>query len=131
MDSSECAGAGTLLGLRCAATVAALRAGQDAAGRDDEYVAVREFLLQFACKAERMLVVWSERLRHVKGKLYRCCERCHPVKSGTGTKMTIAFLPWPTSICNKNPGVSAYGCPVPIASSSYADVGKFDASCDV
>lgn len=36
---------------------------------------------------------------------YRCCDLCQPWSRGTGTKMTIAFLPWPTSIC-KSPGVS-------------------------
>lgn len=38
-------------------------------------------------------------------KTYRCWERCQPWRSGTGTKITIALRPWPTSIC-KNPGVS-------------------------
>lgn len=36
---------------------------------------------------------------------YRCCERCQPCRIGTGTKMTIALRPWPTSIC-KIPGIS-------------------------
>lgn len=46
---------------------------------------------------------------------YRCWERCQPPRSGTGTKMAMAFLPWPTSIC-KNPGVSenAAQCPPPL-----------------
>ena len=29
---------------------------------------------------------------------YRCWTRWKPWRDGTGTKMTIAFLPWPTSI---------------------------------
>ena len=31
---------------------------------------------------------------------YRCCTLWKPWRDGTGTKMTIAFLPWPTSIYN-------------------------------
>ena len=30
---------------------------------------------------------------------YRCWTLWKPGRRGTGTKMTIAFLPWPTSIC--------------------------------
>ncbi len=48
MDSCECAGAWALLGLRCAATIAALWAWEDAAGGDDQDVAVGELLLQLA-----------------------------------------------------------------------------------
>ena len=30
---------------------------------------------------------------------YRCWTLWKPGRRGTGTKMTMAFLPWPTSIC--------------------------------
>jgi hypothetical protein len=46
VDGSKSPGDGTLLGLGGAAAVAALGAGQDAAGSDDQHVAVREFLLE-------------------------------------------------------------------------------------
>ena len=49
-------------------------------------------------------MAWRVRVKWVM-KVYRCCERCQAWRSGTGTKMTMAFLPCPTSIC-KNPGVS-------------------------
>jgi len=32
---------------------------------------------------------------------YRCWTRWKPCREGTGTKMTIAFLPWPTSIYSR------------------------------
>ena len=46
MDSGQGSRAGTLLGLRCARAVAALGAGQDAAGSNDQDVAVGELLLE-------------------------------------------------------------------------------------
>lgn len=46
VDGSEGPGDGTLLGLGGAAAVAALGAGQDAAGSDDQHVAVGELLLE-------------------------------------------------------------------------------------
>ena len=51
MDGGECARAWTLLRLAGAAAVAALWAGQDAAGGDDEDVAVGELLLELASEA--------------------------------------------------------------------------------
>lgn len=51
MDGSECARTRTLLGLRGAAAVGALRAGEDAAGGDEEDVAVGEFLFELAGEA--------------------------------------------------------------------------------
>ena len=33
------------------------------------------------------------------GEGYRCWTLWKPGRRGTGTKMTIAFLPWPTSSC--------------------------------
>ena len=56
VDCSECARARTLLRLRCAAAVAALWARQDAAGGDDEDVAVGELLLELAGEAGQSLV---------------------------------------------------------------------------
>lgn len=46
MDGGEGAGARALLGLGCARAGGALGAGQDAAGGDDQDVAVGEFLLE-------------------------------------------------------------------------------------
>lgn len=46
VDGGEGPGNGTLLGLGGAAAVAALGAGQDAAGSDDQHVAVGELLLE-------------------------------------------------------------------------------------
>ena len=51
MDRSERARTRALLSLCRAAAVAALRAGQDAAGGDDEDVAVGELLLELAGEA--------------------------------------------------------------------------------
>ena len=51
MDSGEGARARALLGLRCAAAVAAFGAREDAARGDDQDVAVAEFLLEFAGEA--------------------------------------------------------------------------------
>lgn len=51
MDGGEGAGAGTLLGLRGPAAVAAFGAGEDAAGGDDEDVSVGEFFFEFAGEA--------------------------------------------------------------------------------
>ena len=54
---------------------------------------------------------------------HRCWTLCQPGSSGTGTKITMAFLPWPTSIC-KNPGVSnfhAAQCPSPLRVERYVE----------
>lgn len=51
VDGGECAGSWTLLSLRCAAAVAALGAGENAARGDDEDVAVGELLLELAGEA--------------------------------------------------------------------------------
>ena len=51
VDGRQRAGARTLLRLRGAAAVAALGAGQDAAGGDDEDVAVGELLFEFTGEA--------------------------------------------------------------------------------
>ena len=51
MDGGEGTRARTLLGLSCAATVRALRAGENAARGDDQDVTVRELLLKLASEA--------------------------------------------------------------------------------
>lgn len=51
------------------------------------------------------LVFEGQGWRAVCEVAYRCWTLCQPWRRGTGTKMTIAFLPWPTSIY-KSPGVS-------------------------
>ena len=58
VDRGEGARAWSLLCLRCAAAVAALGAGQDAARGDDQHVAVGELLLELAGEAG-VLSVWS------------------------------------------------------------------------
>ena len=51
---------------------------------------------------------------------YRCWTRWKPCREGTGTKMTIAFLPWPTSIyfrpkvSMRAPGCNALLGPLPV-----------------
>jgi hypothetical protein len=51
VDGGQGPGDGTLLGLGGAAAVAALGAGQDAAGSDDQHVAIRELLLELTGEA--------------------------------------------------------------------------------
>lgn len=60
VHSSECSRARSLLRLARAAAVAALRAREDAAGGDDEDVAVRELLLEFTGETE-LDVSWGTR----------------------------------------------------------------------
>jgi len=48
VNGGQCAGSWALLLLRCAAAVGALRARKDAAGSNDEDVAVGELLLKLA-----------------------------------------------------------------------------------
>ena len=57
MHGRQCAGTGTLLGLRGARAVGTLGPGQDAARREDQDVAVGELLLEFAGQAGWVLVV--------------------------------------------------------------------------
>lgn len=90
MDSSKSPGAGTLLGLVGARAVGALGAGENAAGSDQEHVAVRELLLELTGEA----VVYERMYFNLrKWPSYRCWILCQPWRRGTGTKMTIAFLP--------------------------------------
>jgi hypothetical protein len=79
-------------------------------------VAVRELLLQLAGQSRLRRIVREEGpwLIRFLGNTHRCWERCQPTRSGTGTKMTIALRPWPTSIC-KIPGQrEAFQCPPPL-----------------
>ncbi|KAI9166530.1 Dynactin subunit 4 [Paramyrothecium foliicola] len=96
VDSSQSARTGALLLLGVAGAGGALGAGQDAARGQDQDMAVRELLLELAGQATQEV---SER-RQKSGieNTYRCWTRWKPCREGTGTKMTIAFLPWPTSI---------------------------------
>ena len=95
MDSGESPGLGALLGLAGAGPVGALGAGENAAGSNDQDVAVRELLLELTGEAG---LVSGVLLKRVLPKTYRCWTRWKPCREGTGTKTTIAFLPWPTSI---------------------------------
>jgi hypothetical protein len=47
VNSSECSGTRSLLGLRSSGSVGSLGAGKDTAGSEDEDVTVRELLLEF------------------------------------------------------------------------------------
>lgn len=70
VDSSQSARTRALLGLAGARAVAALRAGQDAAGSDNEDVAVRELLLELTGQARDVLVNSDKRIESVNA--YRC-----------------------------------------------------------
>jgi len=91
VDSSQSARTRALLGLAGARAVAALGAGQNAAGSDNEDVAVRELLLELTGQTEVVLVDDSKRVETVNA--YRCWTLWKPWSWGTGTKMTMAFLP--------------------------------------
>jgi hypothetical protein len=91
VDSSQSARTRALLGLAGARAVAALGAGQDAAGSDDEDVAVRELLLELTGQAGHVLV--DDRRAVMSVDAYRCWTLWKPWSWGTGTKMTMAFLP--------------------------------------
>ena len=54
MNSGQSARTGTLLGLRGAGAVGALGAGKDAAGSDDQDVAVGELLLELTGETGRI-----------------------------------------------------------------------------
>lgn len=110
VDGGQGAGTGTLLGLVGAGVDGALGAGQNAALSNEEDVAVRELLLQLTGQAvERIVYVSptaclgsageSEMLdaRSRRGLSYRCWILWKFCRRGTGTKTTMAFLPWPTS----------------------------------
>lgn len=106
VDGRQSAAAGALLLLGVAGAGGALGAGQDAARGEDQDVAVRELLLELAgeagakMSARGVVTTFGRREGDTKkkGESYRCWTRWKPCRDGTGTKMTIAFLPWPTSI---------------------------------
>lgn len=116
VDGGQSAGTGALLGLGGARVDGALGAGQNAALSNEENVAVRELLLQLAGQTvacnislDVLLLCWVSRLCGAEIFLwvcgmdigerisYRCWILWKPWRRGTGTKMTMAFLPWPTS----------------------------------
>lgn len=97
VDGGECSGTRTLLSLRGAGTIAALWAGENAARGEDQDVAIGELLLELTgetVNCQLLTFLGASRKR----RTYRCCTLWKPARDGTGTKMTIAFLPWPTSI---------------------------------
>ena len=111
VDGSQSTRAGTLLGLVGARVDGTLGAGEDAALSDEQDVAVGELLLELTGKAvfasviaffSFIFVVPREKLRvaQIAGNSYRCWILWKPWRRGTGTKMRIAFLPWPTSTYN-------------------------------
>lgn len=108
VDSGQSAGTGALLILVGAGVDGALGAGQNAALSNEEDVAVRELLLQLAGQAveKKRNVYVSPTVLRIAGKRivdargypsYRCWILWKFCRRGTGTKTTMAFLPWPTS----------------------------------
>lgn len=100
VDGGQGTRARTLLGLVGARVGGALGAGKDAALSDEEDVAVGELLLELTGEAvfELVFVVtthWGSGCWWTQS--YRCWILWKPWRRGTGTKMRIAFLPWPTS----------------------------------
>jgi hypothetical protein len=100
VDSSQSTRTRALLLLGVARASGTLGAGQDAARSEDQDMAVRELLLELAGQAKLIvsIVLLTVEVRKEGGETYRCWTRWKPCREGTGTKMTIAFLPWPTSI---------------------------------
>lgn len=101
VHSGQSARTGALLLLGVARAGGALGAGQDAARGQDEDVAVRELLLQLAGEAGGGYKLAGSANQEGKERTHRCWTLWKPCREGTGTKMTIAFLPWPTSICDQ------------------------------
>lgn len=111
VHGSESARARTLLGELGARGGGALGTGQDAARSNEEDLAVGELLLELTGQAavyvsyfvspgvSHSLCAWLSSL--FMEWAYRCWILWKPWRRGTGTKMAMAFLPWPTSICNK------------------------------
>jgi hypothetical protein len=104
VDSGQGSGAGSLLREGGARAVGALGTGQDAARGEDDDMAVGELLLELTgetacpCVSGILLITCDLSACRGWGRTYRCCTLWKPWRDGTGTKMTIAFLPWPTSI---------------------------------
>jgi hypothetical protein len=100
VDGSQSAGTRTLLGEGVARAGRALGAGEDTARGDDDDMAVGEFLLELTGQSVVcQLMGLDSRYACVELSTYRCWILWKPWRRGTGTKMAIAFLPWPTSIC--------------------------------
>tara|TARA_R110002060_G_scaffold23406_8_gene31687 strand:+ start:1094 stop:1753 length:660 start_codon:yes stop_codon:yes gene_type:complete len=101
VNGGECSGTGSLLSLRGTGAVGALWAGENATRGKEEDVAVGELLLELT--GETMKFCQHSFIESSgRGEIsYRCCTRWKPWRDGTGTKMTIAFLPWPTSTCKR------------------------------
>lgn len=99
VDGGQGAGAGALLLLVVARAGSTLGAGKNAARSEDQDVAVGELLLELTGQTRGKQLEWLHRRRLSAWlKTYRCWTRWNPCREGTGTKMTTAFLPWPTSI---------------------------------
>lgn len=98
VDGGQRAGTGALLLLVRARVGGALGAGEDAALSDEENVAVGELLFEFTGQAGLCVSFLVEVISEGRRK-YRCWILWKPCNRGTGTKMMIAFLPWPTSTC--------------------------------
>jgi hypothetical protein len=96
MNSGECSGTRTLLGLRGTGAVGSLGAGKDTARREDQDVTIRELLLEFT--GETIITVRTVCSVPKPKTAYRCWTLWKPGRRGTGTKMTMAFFPWPASI---------------------------------
>jgi len=103
VDSGECSGAGALLREGGARTVGALGAGKNAAGGEDQDMAVGELLLELTGESVAISIQSPMPIEvGTREGTYLCCTRWKPCREGTGTKMTIAFLPWPTSIYTRS-----------------------------
>lgn len=112
VDSGQSAGTRALLSLGGAGVDGALGAGQDTALSNEENVTVGELLLKLAGqtvgeKKKSMLVrlfqapTEKKNCGNLQVSSYRCWILWKPWRRGTGTKITMAFLPWPTSTCCK------------------------------
>lgn len=103
VDRGQGARTGALLLLVGARAGGALGAGENAAGSDEEDMAVGELLLELTGETVGFKYIISfaslQVIRHGSACSYRCWILWKFWRRGTGTKMTMAFFPWPTSIC--------------------------------
>ncbi|KAL0630952.1 hypothetical protein Q9L58_010193, partial [Maublancomyces gigas] len=106
MDGSERARSRALLG----DAAAARGEREDTALGDKQDVAVGEFLLELT-RESSLRNLFVSGLKSVYfwengggDEMYLCWTLRKPPKRGTGTKTTIAFLPWPTSSWRSGPG---------------------------
>lgn len=75
---------------------------EDAALCNEQDVAVGELLFELACEAGGWdVLVWRFVEGGGGGRTDRCWTLRKPPRRGTGTKTTMAFLPWPTSSCGR------------------------------